>query len=40
MTVAGDDQALKDFEGTAVTLDGDSYPQLVPATAFDKKPAS
>jgi hypothetical protein len=40
MTVAGDDLALKDFEGTAVTLDGDSYPQLVPATAFDKKPAS
>lgn len=40
MTVAGDDQALKDFEGTAVTLDEDFYPQLVPATAFDKKPAS
>ncbi|MGA8088545.1 MAG: hypothetical protein WCA10_14650 [Terracidiphilus sp.] len=40
MTVAGDDQALKDFEGTAVVLDGDFYSQLVPATAFDKKPAS
>ena len=40
MTVAGDEAALKDFEGTAVVLDGDSYPQLVPVTAFDKKPAS
>src|SRR5579863_7364020 len=40
MVVAGDDGALKDFEGTAVILDGDFYPQLVPATAFDKKPAS
>jgi len=40
MTVAGGDQALKDFEGTAVVLDGDFYSQLVPATAFDKKPAS
>ena len=40
MTVAGDDQALKDFEGTSVILDGDFYAQFVPATAFDKKPAS
>ena len=40
MTVAGDAQALKEFEGTAVVLDGDSYSGLVPATAFDKKPAS
>ena len=40
MTVAGDDQALKEFEGTAVTLDGDFFPVLVPPTAFDKKPAS
>jgi hypothetical protein len=40
MVVAGDDQALKDFEGNAVTLDGDFYPRLVPPTAFDKKPAS
>ena len=40
MTVAGDDQALKDFEGTAVTLDKDAFPQLVPSTAFDKKPTS
>jgi hypothetical protein len=40
MTVAGDDASLKQFEGTAVTLDGDFFPELVPATAFDKKPAS
>jgi hypothetical protein len=40
MTVAGDDQALKEFEGTAVTLDGDAFAQLVPSTAFDKKPGS
>jgi hypothetical protein len=40
MTVAGDDRALDDFEGTAVVLDGDFFSQLVPATAFDKKPAS
>src|ERR1700739_1672596 len=40
MTVAGDAQALKEFEGTAVTLDGDSFPELIPATAFDKKPTS
>jgi len=39
MTVAGDDQALKEFEGNAVTLDGDFSAQLVPSTAFDKKPA-
>jgi hypothetical protein len=38
MTMAGDDQSLKQFEETAVTLDGDFFPQLVPATAFDKKP--
>jgi hypothetical protein len=40
MTVAGDDQALREFEGTAVTLDGDFFPELVPPTAFDKKPTS
>ena len=40
MTVAGDNESLKQFEGTAVTLDGDFFPELVPATAFDKKPAS
>lgn len=39
MTVAGDDQALKEFEGNAVTLDGDFFAQLVPAGAFDQKPA-
>jgi len=40
MTVAADEQALKEFEGNAVTLDGDFYPEFVPATAFDKKPGS
>ncbi len=40
MTVSGNEQALKDFEANAVVLDGDFYPQLVPPTAFDKKPAS
>ncbi len=40
MTVAGDDEALKQFENTAVILDGDFFAELVPATAFDKKPAS
>lgn len=40
MTVAGDNESLKQFEGTAVTLDGDFFSELVPATAFDKKPAS
>jgi hypothetical protein len=40
MTVAGDDQALKEFEGTAVTLEGDFFAKLVPPTAFDKKPGS
>ena len=40
MTVAGDEQALTDFEGTAIVLDGDFFTQLVPATAFDKKPGS
>lgn len=38
MTVGGDDESLKQFEGTAVTLDGDFFPELVPATAFEKKP--
>jgi hypothetical protein len=40
MAVAGDDLALKDFESTAVTLDSDFFPELVPAAAFEKKPAS
>ena len=39
MTVAGDDQSLKQFEGNAVTLDGDFFAELVPPTAFEKKPA-
>lgn len=40
MTVAGDDEALKQFEGNAVTLDGDFFAELVPGTAFEKKPGS
>jgi hypothetical protein len=40
MTVAADDPALKEFEGNAATLDGDFFPQLVPAAAFDRKPTS
>jgi len=40
MTVAGSDQALKEFEENSVTLDGDFSAELVPATAFDKKPGS
>jgi hypothetical protein len=39
MAVARDDQSLKDFESTAVTLDNDFFAELVPATAFEKKPA-
>jgi len=38
MTVASDEQSLKEFEGNAVTLDGDFFAEFVPATAFDKKP--
>ena len=40
MTVAADDQALKEFEINAVTLDGDFFAEFIPATAFDKKPGS
>ena len=40
MTVAGDDASLKQFEGTAVTLDGDFNAELVPANAFEKKPGT
>jgi len=40
MTVAGDDASLKQFEGTAVTLDGDFFTELVPSTAFEKKPGA
>jgi hypothetical protein len=38
MTVAADEQALKEFEGNAVTLDGDFFAEFVPTRAFDKKP--
>lgn len=38
MAMAADKAALTTFEGGAVTLDGDRQPELVPATAFDKKP--
>ena len=40
MTVAGDDASLKQFEGNAVTLDGDFSAELVPETAFEKKPGA
>lgn len=40
MTVAADEEALKKFESTAVTLDGDFFAELVPSTAFDKKPGA
>ena len=40
MTVAIDGPALKGFESNAVTLDKDFFPELVPANAFEKKPAS
>ena len=38
MTVAGDEEALKQFESTAATLDGDFFAELVPVSAFEKKP--
>ena len=38
MTVAGSNEALKEFEQNAVTLDGDFFSEFIPATAFDKKP--
>lgn len=40
MTVAGDQDSLRQFEGNAVTLDGDFFSEMVPATAFDKKTGS
>jgi hypothetical protein len=40
MAVARDELSLKVFESTAVTLDNDFFAELVPATAFEKKPAS
>jgi hypothetical protein len=39
MVIAADDGALQTFEHGAVSLDGETAPTLVPATAFDKKPA-
>lgn len=40
MAMAADDAALKIFESSPVVLEGDSSTALVPATAFEKKPAS
>jgi hypothetical protein len=40
MTVAAEGPPLKQFEGNSVTLDGDFFPELVPANAFEKKPSS
>jgi len=40
MTVAANQEALRQFEANAVTLDGDFFSELVPATAFDKKPGT
>ena len=39
MAMAADDTALRTFERGVVTLDGESFPALVPPTAFDKKPS-
>jgi hypothetical protein len=38
MTLTSDDSALGVFENGAIVLDGDSFPALVPANAFEKKP--
>ena len=40
MTIAADEGSLKQFEQNAVTLDGDFFSELVPASAFDKKPGA
>ena len=40
MTVAGEEASLKQFEGNAATLDGDFFTELVPPTAFEKKPGT
>jgi hypothetical protein len=40
MALSANDAALKIFEGGAVKLEEDSPTSLVPANAFDKKPAS
>jgi len=39
MAMASDDAALKIFEHSKVSLDGETPVALVPATAFDKKPS-
>src|SRR6185437_8312007 len=39
MTMAADDTALKTFEQSPVSLDGEDPTPLVPAGAFDKKPS-
>jgi hypothetical protein len=39
MAMAADETALRVFEHGAVTLDGESASDLVPASAFDKKPS-
>jgi hypothetical protein len=38
MALAKDDEALKIFEHSAVILDGEAQPALVPETAFAHKP--
>ncbi|HVX57164.1 MAG TPA: hypothetical protein VHA37_05520, partial [Candidatus Saccharimonadales bacterium] len=38
MTMAADEQALRVFERTAVSLDGEKAAELVPGNAFEKKP--
>lgn len=40
MAMASDDAALKIFESSPVVLEGEAAAALVPATAYDKKPAS
>ena len=40
MMVAGNQESLRQFEGNAVTLDGDFFLELVPPNAFDKKPGT
>lgn len=37
MTMAADESTLRTFENGAVVLDGDSFPALVPVSAFEKK---
>jgi hypothetical protein len=39
MTMASDETTLHIFENGAVVLDGEPFPALVPATAFNNKPA-